>query len=105
MVNNRQKMYETNAAIRKELIKLGFHSIYSFPHLRFIKDYILENEGFDAMGWKNDDKRLYLFQFKTNQKPSKKVLEDYKKISDKYYCVCIWATKIKKEGVKIYGIA
>jgi hypothetical protein len=101
-MNTRLKMYETNSFIKKELIKQGFHNLYLFPHLRFIKDYIFEDVGFDAIGWKADDKRIYLMQFKTNEKPSKKMLEKFKAINEKYSCVCLWATKIKKNGVQIF---
>lgn len=96
-------MYETNAAIKKFLILKGFHSLYLFPHLRFFKDYNFEGQGFDAFGWKINDTRIYFFQFKTNEKPTKKLLEAYKQIGSKYNCVCCWATKIKRKGVFLYG--
>jgi len=102
-MNTRLKMYDTNVAIKKELVKRGFHSIYLFPHLRFIKDYHLDGLGFDAIAFKFNDKRLFLMQFKTNEKPSKRILQEYEEIGKKYYCCCLWATKIKRKGVEIYG--
>ena len=102
-MNTRQKMYSTNSEIKKELIKLGFTNIYLFPHLRFMKDYHLCGCGFDAMGFKANDKHLYFFQFKTNEKPSKKVLEQYKFINENHYVKCIWANKVKRNGVVFYG--
>jgi hypothetical protein len=95
-------MYETNSAIKKYLKEKGFHSLYLFPHLRFMKDYIFEDLGFDAMGWKNEDKRVYLFQFKTNEKPTQKILELYRAVAEKYSCVCVWITKQKGEGILYY---
>ena len=96
-MNNRQKMYETNGLIKKELIKQGFHQIFLFPHLRFQRDYNFEGQGFDGIAWKKDDKRIYLLQLKTNCKPPKVILERYKDINTKYYCVCLWANRIKSK--------
>lgn len=90
-------MYETNSIIKKELARLGFHQLFLFPHLRFMKDYNFEGQGFDALGWMKDDKRIWLFQFKTNCKIPAKVLEEYKKIDNKYNCVCCWANRIKSK--------
>ena len=92
-MNNRERMYETNSAIKKELVKQGFHNLYLFPHLRWLKDYHLGGIGFDALGLKNDDKNVWLFQFKTNEKPSKFVLEQFKEINERYYVKCCWITK------------
>ncbi|NOZ47383.1 MAG: hypothetical protein GXO79_11465 [Chlorobi bacterium] len=91
-MNNRQKMYATNTKIKKYLEKEGFINLYFFPHLRFQKDWIVDDMGFDAIGYKKNDKRLWLFQFKTNTGCSKKTLEIYKKLSIKYNCVPCWIT-------------
>ena len=96
-MNNRQKMYQTNSKIKEHLSKLGFKQLYLFPHLRFSKDYILEGQGFDAIGFKVDDKRIYFLQFKSNKKPSKQTLIDYKAIENKYYVKCLWVNRVKKE--------
>jgi len=102
-MNTRQKMYITNTIIRRELLKLGFNNLYFFPHLRFQKDYHLDHLSFDALGWK--DKMLYLMQFKTNVKPTSKILEEYKTVGEKYGCRLIWVTKFKNQkGIQIYGI-
>jgi len=96
-MNNRQKMYQTNSKIKKHLLKLGFIHIYNFPHMRFSKDYVLEGQGFDALGFKENDKHIYFFQFKTNCKPSKKTLAEYKLLEQKYYIKCLWVNCVKKE--------
>lgn len=96
-------MYITNSEIKKELLARGFHNLYLFPHLRFMKDYIFEDVGFDAIGWKKGGVMVCLFQFKTNEKPSKKMLEKFKEIESKYAVKCYWATKIKRKGVFLYG--
>ena len=101
-MNTRQKMYRTNNSIKKKLKEKGFHSLYLFPHLRHMKDYIFEDMGFDAIGWKKGEKILYLFQFKTNKKASKKVLNKYRKINKKYYVKCLWVNKPDRKGVEIY---
>ena len=100
-MNNRQRMYVTNKKIRDHLSELGFHSFYLFPHMRFNKDYILEGCSFDAIAFKKDDTRIYFLQFKTNRKPTKQILEDYKKLEEKYSIKCLWISSSKK-GVFIY---
>lgn len=101
-MNNRKRMYLTNGKIKKYLFEQGFHSLYLFPHLRHIKDYILDGQGFDAIGWKSNEKRLFLFQFKTNEKPSKATLEEYHIINKKYYVNCVWINYVKRKGVEVY---
>lgn len=102
-MNNLKKMHRTNSIIKKYLLTNGFSNIYLFPHLRFQKDYLIDNLGFDAIGWKNNEKNIYLLQFKTNKKPSKKLLEEYKKLSKKYNCIPLWITYFNRKGVEIYG--
>lgn len=102
-MNNRQRMYRTNSLIKKYLKSRNFIHIYLFPHLRFSKDYHIENSNFDAMGFKKEDKHVYLFQFKTNCKPSKKILNEYKLLEEKYHIRCIWANKIKK-NIILYNL-
>lgn len=108
MVNTRNKMYDTNAKIREYLKSQGFHSLYFFPHTRFLKDYCFEDCGFDALGWKDDDKHLWLFQCKTNMPCPKSELERYEKIKKKYFCKPCWISVfdsrnkiLKYKGVKI----
>lgn len=99
-MNNRQKMYETNGKVRKYLIAEGFAEIYFFPHLRFMKDYNFKSQKFDGLGFK--DKQIWFFQIKTNEKPSKKVMADYKKLEEQSYCKFIWLN-CQKGKVEEYG--
>lgn len=103
-MNTRNKMYRTNSAIKKEMFKLGFKDIYLFPHSRFMKDYIFEEMGFDAMAFRKDEKIIYLFQFKSNKKPSKAILKQYEKVAQEYCVKCVWATKFDRGEVKFYGL-
>ncbi len=102
-MNPRQKMYYSNRKIKDWLTKEGFHSLYLFPHLRHLKDYIFEGQGFDAIGWKTTEKTLFLFQFKTNRKPSKAILKEYQIINKKYYVKCLWLNYVSRKGVEVYG--
>jgi len=103
-MNTRQKMYRTNMKIKSHLYNIGFHSLYLFPHLRHMKDYFFENYGFDAIGWKKGEKTLYLFQFKSNTRPPKKTLRDYKKIEKRYFVKCVWVNKPDRKSVEVYGL-
>lgn len=102
MVNTRTKMYTTNSHIRKFLIAQGFKNFYNFPHSRFLKDYHLEGQGFDALAWRDGEKNISLFQFKSNLKPSKSTLEEYSKIENKYSVKCYWVTKFDRKNVEIF---
>lgn len=99
-MNNRQRMYETNSKAKKYLLREGFEDIYFFPHLRFMKDYNFGNQKFDGLGFK--DKIIWFFQIKTNEKPSKNVLVDYKKLEEQSYCKFIWLN-CEKGVIKKYG--
>lgn len=103
MTNTREKMYETNTIIRKFLLQNGFKDLYFFPHLRFSKDYIFNELAFDGIGWKNNEKEVYLFQFKTNEKPSKKLLQQYKLVEKMFFCKCRWVTRFKGSNVQMFG--
>jgi hypothetical protein len=101
-MNNRQKMNYTNSRIKNYLYSEGYHSLYLFPHLRYLKDYIFEGQGFDAMGWKTNEKMVFYFQFKTNKKPSKAVLKEYKIIGKKFHAKCLWINYVKGK-IEVYG--
>jgi len=103
MVSTRKKMYQTNTIIRKFLVEAGFIYLYFCPHLRFQKDYRFEKLSFDALGWKNKEKKIYLFQFKTNKKPTKKVLAAYKKLEKKYFIKLRWVTRFKGNKIVMYS--
>ena len=91
---NRKRMYKSNRKIVLALRSLGFTNIYLFPHLRFLKDYYLDTQGFDCIAWKvfsDSKKECCLFQFKTNKKAPKSVISDYVEIEKIYSCKCFWA--------------
>lgn len=96
-INTRNKMYRTNAKIKKYLEENGFSHLYLFPHMRFMKDYHLRGADFDGFGWRKGDKRIYFFQFKTNKKCPKKVLEIYKSLSKVYNIVPCWISYLEKD--------
>jgi len=94
-INTRQKMYETNGMIKKWLLENDFKFLYLFPHLRFSKDYHIEDCDFDAICIK--DRYVWFIQFKTTDKLPKKVKSQYKELEEKYNIKCAWITRIKKE--------
>ncbi len=102
-MNNRQKMYQTNTAIKKALEKIGFYYIYMCPHLRHQKDIQVDNYSFDAVGFKKNDNFVYFIQFKTNVKPSKKTLIEYSQLERKYTCKTLWVTKITRKGIFMFN--
>lgn len=93
MTSTRKKMYESNARIKKFLVQKGFTEFYSFPHLRWTKDYILQGSAFDAFAWK--DGKIWFLQFKTNHKAPKAELAHYQAIQQTHDCMCGWVTTIK----------
>ncbi|MFW5794148.1 MAG: hypothetical protein ACOCV1_01575 [Bacillota bacterium] len=104
MANNYAKMRSTNGEIKQKLVELGFTDIHLFPHGRFSKDYTLEEMDFDGMAWKNGNpneykKLIYFFQLKSNRKPSKKDLANYKTIEEKCFCKCVWISKFNRNGI------
>ena len=103
MTSTRQKMYNTNTRIRKFLVEAGFIYLYFCPHLRFQKDYYFKGQPFDAIGWKKGEKKIYLFQFTTKRKPSKKILATYKKLEKEYYVKLRWVTRFKGNKIVMYG--
>jgi len=101
-MNTRQKMYRTNADIKKYLKEKGFYDLYLVPHLRHSKDYFVGGIGFDALGCKKGEKRLFLLQFKTNKKAPKDVLKKFKKINKKHSVKCLWITKFDGGRIEVY---
>jgi hypothetical protein len=111
MVNTRAKQHNGDMIIKRKLGELGFTNLYSFPHMRFSKDYNIGEAGFDCIGWRNgnftDRKMLHLFQFKATKdkaKPSKKMLAEYKNIEREHFCKCIWVNKVDRDGIYWYDI-
>ncbi len=99
-MNNYAKMRKSNSKIRKWLTENGYTCITFFPHTRFSKDIWLGNLAWDGVAEINN--KLVLFQCKTNVKPSKKLLEDYRKMANKYGCRCLYLSYFDRKGVECF---
>ena len=98
-MSNRTKMYATNSKAKAWLIANGFTAIHFFPHTRFSKDAYFQGLGWDGIA--TLDKRLALFQTKTNCKCTKKTLERMKKASYESAVILIWINAITKKGLDV----
>jgi len=98
-MNTRTKMYRTNTKIKKYLVKQGFKDIHFFPHTRWIKDVHFQNQEFDGIASKGT--KLVLFQCKSNCKATKKILEQYKEISERFNILCLWINCMDRKGVEV----
>lgn len=94
------KMHRTNSKVRKWLVENGFKDINFFPHTRFIKDLHFQDLDFDGLA--SLGTQLVLFQTKSNTKPSKKTIELYRDVSNKYNILCLWIVWIDRKGLKVY---
>lgn len=94
-------MHYSNSKVRKYLESNKFKDIYFFPHGRFARGYRNKDLEFDGICSK--DKKLVLFQVKSNYKISKKLLKQYKKLSKEFGILCLWFDVVNRRGVKIYG--
>jgi hypothetical protein len=88
-------MYKTNSVVRNWLTDNGYNDIHFFPHTRFIKDYHFQGCDFDGIASK--DIRLILFQCKTNGRATKKMIEDYKLLSEKFGIQLLWFNNNTKD--------
>jgi len=93
-MSTRTIMQSTNNAIKKKMIEEGYIINYVAPHSRFSKDIVIDGEGFDAITTRENF--IYLCQWKTHVRPSKKILEKYKQLEEKYGVRCIWCNKEHK---------
>lgn len=96
-----QKMYRTNASIRKYLEGLGYKDITWFPMTRFQKDVYLNNLPFDGIALSPHHK-ITLIQAKSNKKPTKQEITDFKELGDKYLCEALWITKFDGGDIEIW---
>lgn len=97
----REKMYLSNKKIKKFLVSLGFKNFYSFPHSRFSKDYIIDDEGFDMIC--TCQNKIWMIQLKTNKNLPSKIKKKYKELEERYGIRCAWATRdTKKRTIKLY---
>jgi len=102
MVNRISKMRRTNRKIYNLLVKLGYTNIHFFPHLRYVKGVKFGKIEFDGIATKEDEKKLVLFQAKTNIRPSKKLIEKYKELSEEYGIECLFISRFDRQGIEIY---
>ena len=100
-INNYAKMRRTNSKIRQYLITGGYTQLYLFPHSRFSKDYIIDDVGFDGICTHTN--KIVFFQCKSNKKPSKKLLLEYKKLEKKYGIKCLFLSYVNRKGVIEYS--
>lgn len=100
MVNNYSKMRRSNQIARKWLEQHNYINIHLFPHTRWIKDVNIDNLAFDGLA--TNHKKLVLFQVKSNCKPSKKLVEEFKRLNEKYGIECLWFNVVDRKGVEIY---
>ena len=98
-MTNTSKMYRTNAKVRKWLVENGYSDINFFPHTRFIKDIHFQGEGFDGLASKGTV--LVLFQCKSNCRATKKTMEEYKTISNKFGIHCLWFNSIDRKELEV----
>ena len=98
-MTNTSKMYRTNAKVKKWLIENGYSDINFFPHTRFIKDIHFQGEGFDGLASKGTV--LVLFQCKSNCRATKKTMEEYKTISNKFGIHCLWFNSIDRKELEV----
>lgn len=98
-MTNRTKMWVTNQKARAWLVENGFTDIHFFPHTRFSKDAHFKGLGWDGIA--TLDKRLALFQTKTNRACTKKTLAQMKLAAAESYVMLIWFNNIKRKGLHI----
>jgi len=96
-MSNYDKMRRTNRKIKTWLEDNNYKNIHLFPHTRFIKDVTIDKVEFDGICTNN--KFLVLFQCKSNRKPSKKLLEVYRKLTGKYGIICLYLSNFDRKGV------
>jgi hypothetical protein len=79
LMNNYQKMRETNHQAREKLKDMGYSDIVMFPHTRFSKDVWGLFDGVCKLKTLNSEMfDVYWFQIKTGHiKKAKKYIEDF----------------------------
>jgi len=98
-MNTRNKMYRSNSKIRKYLSKNNYKDLHFFPHTRWIKDLHFAGQEFDGIA--SLGTKLVLFQCKTNCKATKKTLEQYQEVSERFNILCIWINCMDRKGIEV----
>lgn len=99
-MNNRERMYQSNSRVRKWLIESKYVDIHLFPHTRFSKDVHFQGLNFD--GCCSFETKFVLFQIKTNERPSKKILEQMRRISKKSKVSMLWFNCKKRNMIEVW---
>lgn len=93
------KMRRSNAKARGFLLNRGFEDVFFFQHTRFLKD--LHFQGLEFDGIASFGNKVVLFQIKSNCKASKKTLEQYEKVGDKFNILCLWINIVDRKGIEV----
>jgi len=82
--------------------KNDYKDIHFFPHTRFIKDLHFQNLEFDGIASRGT--KLVLFQCKTNCRATKKTMEQYREVSERFGIECLWINAIDRKGVEVNNV-
>jgi len=99
MVNNRAKMSRSNVKARRWMEAHGFEDITVFGHSRFQSDLHFQEKEFDGIASHNN--KVVLFQVKTNCKSTKKIILDYKTMSERFGIEVYWFNAVDRKGLEI----
>jgi len=98
-MNKMAKMSRSNVKARRWMEANGYKDITFFSHTRFSKD--LHFEGLEFDGLASIGVTLVLFQVKSNCKATKKTIEQYKNVSDRFGIYCVWFNAIDRGGLEV----
>ena len=99
---NMAKMSRSNVKTRRWMEANDYQDIHFFPHTRFSKD--LHFQGLEFDGIASTKTTLVLFQVKSNCRATKKILEQYKKISWEFGIKCLWFNAVDRQGLEINNV-
>jgi len=99
MVNKMSKMSRSNVKARKWMEANGYKDIHFFPHTRWSKDLHFSKLEFDGIA--SVGNTLVLFQVKSNCRATKKLLEAYEEVSERFNILCLWINAIDRVGIEI----
>ncbi len=100
MVHTYEKMRRTNIHIKEFLIKEGYTNITLFPHTRWTKDVHIDNSSFDGVCTKEG--MVSFFQCKSNEKPSERLIQEYRDVGKRYGCECLFLSKFDRKPVLLF---
>lgn len=100
-INNYSKMRRSNVKAREYLIDNLYTDIHFFPHTRFIKGYVLAKQEFDGICFDSNNRKMTLFQIKSNKNIPKETEIDYLRIAKYYNIKCLWINVRDREKILI----